>query len=130
MSLNFSQLFGANANYTSGTVSFNINDLVDEEGRSLLTSVPDSEPSDLEDSVAAEKVMVALLMFQAITAKPVRDENGTDITPADQGIVYEDQTFFTGRTFVVREEIEQIEHTITVKAYTPDNTGLDADEVV
>lgn len=130
MALNFQQLFGENVSYATGQISFDLNDLRDEDGNLILSSWPNQEITDSNTSLIAEKVMVALLMYQAITAKPIRDENGVDITPADQGIVYEDQSFFIGRTFVTREEINQIEHTITVKVYTPDNTGLDANDVV
>lgn len=130
MGLNFQQLFGENATYQDGVVSFNVSDLKDEDGSLLYPNFPQQEITDSGTAIASERVMVALLMYQAIVAKPVRDENGVDITPATQGIVYEDQSFFVGRTFVTREEINQIEHTITVKVYTPDNTGLRAEDVV
>ena len=124
MSLTIQELFGASATYNNGTVSFDAYALKDESGNQILTP----QPSDSLET--PEKVMVALLIYQSIVAKPVRDENDVDITPANRGIVYEDQTFFVGRTFVTREEINQIEHTITIKVYTPDNTGLKAYEVV
>ena len=124
MSLTIQELFGASATYSAGNLSFNVDDLVDKNGNSLLDS------TTLDSENAAEKIMVALLIHQSNTAKPVRDENSVDITPSDRGIVYEDQTFSVGRTFVTREEVNQIEHTITVKVYTSDNTGLQASDVV
>lgn len=124
MSLSLEELFGTGANFNAGTVSFNVNSLVDEDGSLLVETTDDIEGN------TPEKIMVGLLVYQSIVAKPVRDENDVDITPPDRGIVYEDQTFSVGRTFVTRGEVNQIEHTITVKVYTSDNTGLKPNDVV
>lgn len=123
-SLTLEQLFGQGATFSGGNVSFNVNSLVDKDGNPLVEITDDS------DGNASERIMVSLLIYQSIVAKPVRDENDVDITPADRGIVYEDQTFSVGRTFVTRQDVNQIEHTITIKVYTSDNTGLQASDVV
>ena len=93
MSYTLQQLFGESATYSSGALTFQVNDLKDENGNLLI-----GEPVSVENQW--DKIGAALLAYMHRVTKPVLDTNGNPVEDKTKGIVSQDS--FSPKTFEVR----------------------------